>query len=40
MAKKLIAVLIGSLFAIGALSGSIAFAEDKKDEQKKEEKKK
>jgi hypothetical protein len=42
MTKKLIAVLMGSLFAIGALTGTAAFAGDEKGDKKettKEEKK-
>jgi hypothetical protein len=42
MTKKLIAALMGTLFAIGALSGSVAFADDGKDKKEttKEETKK
>jgi hypothetical protein len=36
MSTKLIAALVGSLFALGALSGSV-FAEDKKETDKKEQ---
>lgn len=42
MTKKLIAALMGTLFAIGALTGTTAFAGDEKGDKKettKEEKK-
>ncbi len=43
MTKKLIAALMGTLFAVGALTGTTAFAGDEKGSTKettKEEKKK
>ncbi len=40
MTKKLLAALIGTVFAVGALSGSIAFADDKKEEKTTKEEKK